>query len=256
MRRFSIARLGGGALVFGALAFVTVFSYLAARFDYPNVLDGAAADVLPRLLATGDGGRVAWALYAFLPLIWIPAGVGAFHSLRHVDEGAMRTGMFFAALSAVAMTLGLARWPSIHWELAQAFAASGAGERALLAAVFSGLNSYLGNYIGEFLGELSFSVFFLLSARAMLDARSGFPRWLGYFGLLTAGMGFVGMFRNVTSSVAPVAEINNYLLPLWMIAFGIGLLRSRGEEWIPIVRTPAPLDPAGRKADLSGAPSS
>jgi hypothetical protein len=37
----------------------------------------------------------------------------------------------------------------------------------------------------------------------------------------------VGMFRNVTTAVAVVAEVNNYLLPLWMIVFGITLLRSR-----------------------------
>lgn len=33
------------------------------------------------------------------------------------------------------------------------------------------------------------------------------------------------MFRNVTDAVAPVAAVNNYLLPLWMIVFGVGLLR-------------------------------
>src|SRR5689334_13185391 len=101
MRSTTVARVGGAALIVGALAFVAVFSYLAAEFGYPEVLDGTAADVLPRLLATGAAGRFAWALYAFLPLIWIPAGVGAFHALRHVREGAMRVAMLFAALSAV-----------------------------------------------------------------------------------------------------------------------------------------------------------
>jgi hypothetical protein len=33
------------------------------------------------------------------------------------------------------------------------------------------------------------------------------------------------MFRNATAVVAPVAELNNYLLPLWMIVFGWSLLR-------------------------------
>jgi drug/metabolite transporter (DMT)-like permease len=35
------------------------------------------------------------------------------------------------------------------------------------------------------------------------------------------------MFRNVTIAVAPVAAVNNYLLPLWMIVFGVVLLRHR-----------------------------
>jgi hypothetical protein len=38
------------------------------------------------------------------------------------------------------------------------------------------------------------------------------------------------MFRNVTAAVAPVAEVNNYLLPLWMIIFGVTLLRMRLQE--------------------------
>jgi hypothetical protein len=236
MRPTNVARVGGAALIVGALGFVAVFAYLAARFDYPAVLDGSAADVLPRLLATGDAGRRAWALYAFLPLIWIPAGVGAFHALRHVREGAMRVAVLFAALSAVSMILGLARWPSIHWELAQAYVTSGAGEKAVLASLFDGLNTYLGNYVGEFLGELSFSVFFLLSAGAMLHARSGFSRWLGTFGLLTGVLGLVGMFRNVTGAVDVVAEINNYLLPAWMIAFGIGLFRAQDHDRLGLGR--------------------
>jgi drug/metabolite transporter (DMT)-like permease len=102
MNNKAIVRVGGWSLILGAVAFVAVFSYLAARFDYPAVLDGPASSVLPGLLATG-------------------------------------------------------------------------------ACV----------------------------------------------GLLTAAAGMIGMFRNVSSAVAPVASVNNYLLPLWMIVLGILLLRWR-----------------------------
>ncbi|HYC33441.1 MAG TPA: hypothetical protein VEB59_14230, partial [Gemmatimonadales bacterium] len=93
MRDHTAVRVGGIALVAGALAFVAVFSFLPARFDYPGVLDGTAAEVLPRLLATGAAGRAVWALYGFLPLVWIPAGVGAFHALRPFREAGMRTAL-------------------------------------------------------------------------------------------------------------------------------------------------------------------
>ena len=82
MKPITPVRVGGLALVLGAIAFMAVFSFLAARFDYPAILDGPADIVLPRLLATGTSGRAAWALYAFLPLIWLPAGVGAYCALR------------------------------------------------------------------------------------------------------------------------------------------------------------------------------
>ena len=44
---------GGVCFIVGALAFVGVFGFLAAKFDYPRVLDGEAAEVLPRLRSGG-----------------------------------------------------------------------------------------------------------------------------------------------------------------------------------------------------------
>jgi hypothetical protein len=135
--------------------------------------------------------------------------------------------MLFAVVSAISMMLGLLRWPSIHWTLAQAYANGTVADQAAIAVVFAGLNSFLGNYVGEFLGELAFSLFFLLSALAMLAPGAGFPRWIGFFGVFTAIAGLIGMFRNVSGIVGPIAAVNNYLLPLWMIVFGIALLRYR-----------------------------
>jgi hypothetical protein len=228
MREHMTIRAGDVALIAGAAAFLGVFGFLAARFDYPATLDGSAAEVLPKLLATGATGRAVWALYGFLPIVWIPVGVAAFQALRTVREGSARTGMLFALIAALSMMLGLLRWPSIHWMMAEAYARAGASERTALAAAFTGLNSYLGNSIGEFLGELSVSLFFLLSALAMLEREAGFPRWMGYLGVATAAAGLAGMFRNVTEMVAPIASMNNYLLPLWMLVFGGGLLRFNG----------------------------
>lgn len=201
-----------------------VFSYLAARFNYPAVLDGPAATVLPNLLATGPQGRLVWAVYALLPLIWLPAGVAAYEALAPARRGSMRLAMLFAVVAALAMMLGLMRWPSVHWHLAQAFEHAAPEEQGVLAATFDGLNSYLGNYIGEFLGELSFSVFFLLTSVAWL-ASSRPHKWIGWVGVSTAVLGLVGMFRNLTGAVAPVAAVNNYLLPAFMIILGVALAR-------------------------------
>ena len=223
----TVIRLGGLCLAGGALAFLGVFTYLAARFNYPDVLDGPAATVLPSLLATGQQGRLVWAIYAVLPLIWIPAGVGAYEALARFQRGTMRLALQFAVIAALAMMLGLMRWPSVHWHLALAFEHAAPPEQAVLASIFDGLNTYLGNYIGEFLGELSFSTFFLLTSIVWLQSRQP-SRWIGWLGLVTAALGFLGMFRNVTGAVAPIAALNNYLLPLFMIILGVALARWRG----------------------------
>jgi hypothetical protein len=229
LREGGVIRAGGLCLAGGAVAFLVVFSYLAANFNYPDVLDGPAATVLPSLLATGARGRLVWTIYAFLPLIWIPAGVAAFEALSPVRRGATRLAMLFACVAAIAMMLGLMRWPSMHWHLALAYGQAGPAEQAVLAATFDGLNTYLGNFIGEFLGEMAVSLFFLLTALVWLQSPER-ARWVGWIGVVTAVAGLIGMFRNVTNVVAPIAEVNNYLLPLFMIIFGLVLIRWRVSE--------------------------
>lgn len=224
------ARVGGGALILAAVLFMAVFGYLAVRFDYPDVLDGPAADVLPRLLQLGDGGRAVWALYAMIPLLLIPAGTGAYAALRHRAPAMMHAAALLAVVSALAMLLGLMRWPTTHWALAHGMAAAASdAERAVIATLFDGLNLYLGNYLGEFVGELAMNLFFLLAAMATRgDTR--FPRWTATAGAVAALLGLVALWRNVTPLVVRVAEIENYVLPLWMIVFGILLARLRASR--------------------------
>jgi hypothetical protein len=218
--------MGGYSLLVAAVGFIAVFSYLAARFDYPSVLDGSAAVVLPRLLALGEVGRAVWAVYALLPLFLIPAAIGARAALGDSAPNAMRAAQVSATIAAASMLLGLARWPSVHWELARAYASATAGAREAMDAVFLGLNVYLGNYIGEFVGEVALSAFFVLVGFAALRSAPR-TRWFGIGGIAVGVIGWGAAFRNVTSVVAPVAEVNNYLLPLWLIVLGVVLIRWR-----------------------------
>ena len=217
-------RVGGWSLIAAAVGFMVIFAYLAARFNYPDVLEGTAADVLPQLLALGSSGRAVWVVYAFLPLLLIPAGVGTYAALRTSAPSTMRAALTFSVISAVSMLLGLARWPSVHWELARAYETASPDARVAIDAVFRGLNVYLGNFIGEFLGELSLNAFFILSAVAFIRAGH---KWVGYGGLSVGGIGLIAAFRNVTPAVGLIADANNYVLPFWLIAMGVVVLRRR-----------------------------
>lgn len=213
--------VGGASFVVGALAFVFVFSYLAANFNYPKILDGSAAEVLPRLRDGGPVMRAVWAIYAFLPLLLVPGAVGAYFACPS-SRARMNLALIVASLGALAMCLGLMRWPSIHWALAESYSQAGAETKSSLDAVFNGLNLYLGNYIGEFLGETTLAAFFLLTGLSMLD-EPRFPKWLGWSGVGFSLLFLVGAFRNVASTVQIIADINNGLLPLWMIVLGTAL---------------------------------
>jgi hypothetical protein len=124
------------------------------------------------------------------------------------------------------MLLGLARWPSVHWEFARAYPAATADARVAIDAVFLGLNVYLGNYIGEFVGELALNAFFVLVGFGALRSAAT-SRWFGSAGIAVGVIGWIAAFRNVTSVVGPIAEVNNYLLPLWLIVVGVVLIRWR-----------------------------
>lgn len=119
---------GGLCFILGAFAFVGVFSYLAANFDYPKILDGTASEVLPRLRAGGSTMRAVWAIYALLPLFLIAGAVGLQAALPS-KQAVMGLATAFASIGALAMCLGLMRWPSIHWVLAEAFESGSADVR-------------------------------------------------------------------------------------------------------------------------------
>lgn len=104
--------VGGSSFIVGALAFVFVFSYLAANFNYPDILDGSAAEVLPRLRDGGSVMRGVWAVYAVLPLFLIPGAVAAYLACP-CSRARMTLALIVASVAALAMSLGLMRWPSV-----------------------------------------------------------------------------------------------------------------------------------------------
>jgi hypothetical protein len=230
MRRPTItsARAAGVLYVIASLGFLIVFSWLAARFGYPDVLDGRAPDVLPRLLALGGAGRAVWVVYAVLPLLLIPAAVGAAAALRtdgDVGPPALDLAVLLQVVSSLAMTLGLARWSTAQWVLAEAWPHADASQRVALAAIFDALNAYLGNGIGEFVGELA--LYGSISSFGAVLANRGAWRMAGFAGV-AALAGWIGMFRNMTTLVQPAADLSNLLLPVFLIAFGVSLVCTRG----------------------------
>jgi hypothetical protein len=218
--------VGGSSFIVAALAFVGVFAYLGANFDYPSILDGTAAEVLPRLRDGGSIMRAVWAVYAFLPLLLVPGAVGACSACPS-SHARMRLALVVVSIGSLTMCLGLMRWPSLHWAGADAYSHAGSEAKVSIAAVFVGMNVYLGNYIGEFLGETMLATFFLLSGLSMLD-EARFPRWLGWSGVGVSLLFVIGAFRNVTNSVQGIADLNNALLPLWLIVIGAALIRYSG----------------------------
>jgi hypothetical protein len=219
-----MSRIGGGALVAGSLGFIAVFSCLAQTFGYPDVLDHAASDVLPAFAAGGSSLRAAWVLYGAIPLTLF---IGGLISMQLLERGGGRTlarfGGAFATLAAMSMMVGLLRWPTIQWALAERWAEATGDQREVYAAIFDGANTYLGNVFGEYLGETMLAGWFVTMGAAL--------RGLGHrrLGAGSFAMGLVVTIsaqRQLTELVNPISEVNNLLLPVWLIVLGVVVWRD------------------------------
>lgn len=220
------ARLAGITYIGASAGFLVVFSWLAAHFGYPDVLDHPAQEVLPNLLTLGNDGRAVWAIYAVLPMLLVPAVIGGANALRvdDRDRSAATLAIALQVLSSLAMTIGLARWSTLQWELAEAFTTASPDMQRTFAATSDALNSFLGNAIGEFVGELA--LYGSFAALALLLHRRGAHLMTG-LAAVTALAGWVGMFRNMTPAVDAFAAASNLLLPAFLIAFGVWLAVGR-----------------------------
>lgn len=218
-------RLGGAALLLATVLFVVVFGYLASAFGYPDVLDRPADEVLPALRALGGVGWAVWIIYGLIPLLLMPTAIGVREVADMTAPRLARLAVPLAVLSALSMMIGLLRWPTLHWSLAGAWPTADAATRAVIAARFADANLYLGNVVGEFAGELFLNGFLLIASLAV--AATG-PRrqWLAVLGVAAATIGWLAMLRNLTPLVATIADLNNSVLPLWMIAIGVMLWRT------------------------------
>lgn len=227
MRKTTVT--GGVSLIAATILFALVFSYLAKTFDYPAILDRPADEVLPRLLSLGERGRAVWAVYGLIPWLLVPAALGIRAAGQDAAPGAVQVVVITSVLAAACMSAGLLRWPSLHWQLAEAQATGTPAARDAAAVVFTATNSYLGNYVGEFLGELFLNICFLCSSVALVRATRTGRRWFLYLASFAAVLGVLSMFRNTTPVLAPIAALNNVVLPLWMLALGVTLVVHRAD---------------------------
>lgn len=206
-------RLAGLLLTGGAIGFFVVFVTLAARLGYPEMLDHPASEVLPALLAGGPSIRAVWAIYALLPLAiaasaWLASGqLGLSARLDRLTRAA-------GLLAGLAMTIGLARWSTLQWSLAEQWALDPSSHDAVVRT-FDLANLVLGNGIGELLGELAIGAWFAGLGYAHSD------RWVGKATLVLAALMLVGSLRNLTPIVQPATDVTNNLLPIVMIWLGL-----------------------------------
>ena len=246
----TLLKSAGAALIAGSLAFVAVFSYLAATFGYPDVLDHSAAQVLPLLTRGGQTLRTVWFIYGALPLMFVLAGVASGRILErtsprtaHAGGGRRRhrgRGDDGPACSAGPPSSG--PWPGTG-------ARRPAPTRSRWRRSSMPPTCSWATWWGSSWGEICTATWFL--ALGLAWRRQG-RRWFGSVGVAAAALMALAALRNITPLVDLISDINNIALPLWLIAMGVAFWREAGRP--PRGADPRAATPALREGDADGIP--
>ena len=221
-------RLVGVTLIVFAVAFNLPYMWLAATFDYPDILRSPPGVILA---AFADGGPpliLTWAAFALAALLFAPVAVGISKITQRNGHASSATAALGIA-AGVTQAIGLSRWVYAVPGLAASWTAS-AGDPALRTAIelnFTALHQFAGVGIGEAIGQ-SLTAFWLM---AVAIGQRRHPR----FGGALAGLGLLGgivLLLGIIEGLATVlafdpgvfglgALVGFLLLTVWLIWTGI-----------------------------------
>jgi hypothetical protein len=229
-------KLTAALLVLAAVLANVGFTALGSIFNYPDVLDEPAGDILASFSeheSAVSGWFVVLALAAAL-LAPIAIGVGRMSTSR-----AMRIAVPVGIGAAVVQVIGLLRWPI----LVPGYASDAAGSNAAVAAAardsFTTASDILGTAIGETLGYLLTATWTALVIVALGRRYAG--RWFQALGAASAVLVLVGVLSPFSLPVVDTANFIGYILwSLWLIAFGaVIVVHERRARTSPATPNPA-----------------
>lgn len=197
-------------LILAAVLANVAFTALGSIFEYPDVLDHPARDVLAEFRAH-EGAVSAWfSVLALASALLAPIAIGVG---RLSDDPRMRIAVRVGIAAAVVQVIGLLRWPI----LVPGYAADGDAD------AFSTASDVLGTAIGETLGYALTATWALLVIAALGRAFAG--RWFAVLGGTSAVLVAVGVLSPLDLPGVDAANFIGYVLySVWLIAFGVVLL--------------------------------
>ncbi len=202
------------ALAALALAFNVPYSYLAATFDYPDILRHPAGEILQAFTAGGPALVLAWYGFALAALAFVPVGIA--HALAkgriQAEPVLAISAALTGALAGLTQAMGLLRWVMVVPELAK----TGDTQGFLL------LHAYAGVAIGEHLGMLLTAAH--IGLIALIQMREGAKKTalLGAViaaAIATGAMEGLAMALNLDGSVLGLTAMLGYIaLTFWLLA--------------------------------------
>lgn len=216
----------GALLIADALLAFAPVAILAPAIGWPASLGKPAAEQLGAIAAAPGAVLAGYSLYLLYSVLMAPLMIGL--AARLSGGLASPLGMTvaaFAALSALARSIGILRWLTVMPALATARtgADADATTQAQIDTVFNAINRY-GGGIGEVLGVSLFMALALGLLCVGTLLHGGLPRWLSGLGLVSAlALGGLSLPVFGGPTVVPVAAAVS-LLSLWMLAAGVQMM--------------------------------
>jgi len=197
-------------LIVAAVLANLAFTALGSIFDYPDVLDEPAGDVLASF-REHEGAVSAWfTVLAFSAALMAPIAIGVG---RLSSDPRMRIAVRVGIAAAVVQVIGLMRWPI----LVPGYAADGD------TSAFRTASDILGTAIGETIGYALTAAWTVLVVLTLGRAIAG--RWFTSLGWASAGLVAVGVLSPLGLPLVDEANFIGYVLySVWLIAFGVVLL--------------------------------
>jgi hypothetical protein len=219
-------RTAGIMLIMESFAIFVPMTIMGAAFNWPENLSLPAAYNLQLVAEQADAvqtGYLTYLLYSSLFFVAILMAAQVTASGQKFDA-ALNLAAGFAALSALARSLGIVRWLSVMPVLADVYATGSPEAQEMALKLYDAFNAY-GGAIGELLGVSMFASFAMFALAIGMLRASHIPRWLAYFGL-TASVALLlqslELFGIELNSVLMVS-----FLQFWMLAAGIVFLRMK-----------------------------
>jgi hypothetical protein len=222
-------------LIIAAVLANVAFTALGSVFNYPDVLDEPAGEVLTafRDHQTAVSGWFAVLALSAALLAPVAIGVGRLSSTR-----AMRLAVPIGITAAAVQVVGLLRWPI----LVPGYASDAASSNAAVAAggrdSFTTASDILGTAIGETLGYLLTAAWTVLVIVALGRRFAG--RWFQVLGAVSAVLVLVGVVSPLGLPVIDTANFLGYVLwSVWLIAFAVVILAHERRLATSQASTPA-----------------
>ena len=204
------AKLTASLLILAAVLANVGFTALGSIFNYPDVLDEPAGQVLADFRDNQGAVSTWFSVLALSAALFAPIAIGVG---RLSSQRAMRIAVPVGIAAAVVQVIGLLRWPI----LVPGYAADGNAD------AFRTASDILGTAIGETLGYLLTATWTVLVVVALGRRYAG--RWFQLLGGVSAALVFVGVLSPLGLPVIDTANFFGYVLwSLWLIAFGVVIL--------------------------------